>query len=343
MNQNNKILVTGAAGFIGSALIFKLLGKYEQIIGIDNLNSYYDTNLKLSRLDEIKKRIGSKSFWKFEKCDIAEKESINLLLKKYKPNIVVNLAAQAGVRFSIKNPHEYIRSNILGFSNVIEACKENNVRNFIYASSSSVYGGNLNMPFHEDYQVDHPLSLYAASKKSNELIAHSYSHIYGMPCTGLRLFTVYGPWGRPDMAPMIFTKSIFNEEPIDVFNNGKMQRDFTYIDDVIDAILSLCDRPAEPNKNFNSLYPQASNSLAPYRVFNIGNSVPIQLLEFIKCLEKEIGKKAIINFRPLQIGDVISTSSDISNIKKFIDFSPKINIEDGLKLFIDWYKKYYRI
>jgi UDP-glucuronate 4-epimerase len=340
LKENNKILVTGAAGFIGSALICRLFGKYEQIIGLDNLNTYYDIDLKINRLNTIKKK-NAKGDWTFEKCDLANKEHINSLIKKYKPDTVVNLAAQAGVRYSIDYPHEYIRSNILGFSNLIDACKENKVNNFIYASSSSVYGGNLKMPFHEDDKVDQPLSLYAASKKSNELIAHSYSHVYGIPCTGLRLFTVYGPWGRPDMAPMIFTKAIINGDPIDVFNNGNMKRDFTYIDDVIDGIIECCKKPPLPNKKSSN--DESYSSSAPYRVFNIGNSQPVQLLEFIRLLQKEIGKDAIINYKPMQIGDVASTFADISKVKKCINFSPKVSIEDGLKFFVSWYKEYYKI
>ena len=341
---DNKILVTGSAGFIGAALVIKLLNNNLNVIGIDNLNNYYDRRLKKDRLKTIEKNsLLSEGKWKFIKIDLIDRKKVFKLINKIKPTIVVNLAAQAGVRYSINNPEVYIQSNIVGFSNLIDACRINNVKNFIFASSSSVYGANRKIPFNENDNIDHPVSLYAATKKSNELIAHSYSHLYGMPCTGLRFFTVYGPWGRPDMAPMIFTKSIFEKKPINVFNFGKMLRDFTYIDDIVEAIYRCCFKPATSNNKFNYLNPSASESFAPYKIFNIGNSQPIELLDFINVLENEIGIKSIKNFIEVQKGDVLTTFSNTEKLKKWIDFSPKTKLKKGIKLFIKWYKKYYKI
>ena len=288
------ILVTGVAGFIGSAVVKKLLSKGENVIGIDNLNSYYDQKLKNDRIKNIEKISRSSSgTWKFKKFDLEDALKINDIFKITNPEIVINLAAQAGVNYSIENPQSYILSNLVGFGNILEACKEFKVENFIYASSSSVYGGNIKMPFDEDDSVDHPKSLYAATKRSNELMAHSYSHLFGIPATGLRFFTVYGPWGRPDMSPMIFAKAIFNKEPLKIYNYGQMQRDFTFIDDVVDAIVGCCYKPAKFNKDYNYLNPKASNSFAPHRIFNVGNSNPIGLIKFIELLESFIGLKAI--------------------------------------------------
>ena len=341
-NRNYLILITGAAGFIGAAVTKKLIMNGNTVVGIDNMNKYYDLNLKKSRLKDL--NLLSKKYkgnFIFKKIDLIERKKINKLFKKYNPNIVINLAAQAGVRYSLINPNSYIQSNILGFSNVLDACVENKVENIIYASSSSVYGGNMKLPYYEDDSVNHPVSLYAATKRSNELIAHSYSSNYGIPATGLRFFTVYGPFGRPDMAPMIFTKSILNDEHIEVYNFGKMRRDFTYIDDVVESIFRCCFKPATPDNGFDAFNPYASSSFAPHRIFNIGNSKPVELMKFIQLLEDKIGKKALINFKPLQIGDVKETFADVNKLRDWINFSPDISIEDGINNFVDWYLDFY--
>tara|TARA_Y100000589_G_scaffold332162_1_gene389862 strand:+ start:3001 stop:4035 length:1035 start_codon:yes stop_codon:yes gene_type:complete len=343
MTNNTKVLVTGAAGFIGYHLSKKLLKKKYFVIGIDNLNNYYDKNLKLARLHEIEKSIRSnQGKWEFHNEDIINIKFLSKLFEKHKPQIVINLAAQAGVRYSLKNPKSYIDSNICGFSNVIECSKEFNVKNFIFASSSSVYGGNESYPFSETQSVNHPVSLYAATKKSNELIAHSYSHLYNLPTTGLRFFTVYGPWGRPDMAPMIFTEAIFQEKEIKVFNKGNMSRDFTYIDDVINPIILLIKKPALPNSEFKKDNPNPSNSWAPYRIFNIGGNKTIKLMNFIYELENLIGKKTKKNLIEMQPGDILNTSADTSLLSNWVDYEPKTSLNEGLKKFINWYKKYYR-
>ncbi len=338
-----EILITGVGGFIGSALAKKFINKGFNVVGIDNLNSYYDVNLKLDRLKDIESSTSTTNKnWEFIKCDLINRKEISLIFKKFKPKVVINLAAQAGVRFSIKNPHSYIQSNILGFSNVLDSCLEIGVENFIYASSSSVYGGNTKLPFKEEQSVDHPLSLYAATKKANELIAHSYSHIYKIPSIGLRFFTVYGPWGRPDMAPMIFTKSILKKEPIKIYNYGKMKRDFTYIDDIVEGIFLCSFKPATSNKNFDSLSPDPSTSFAPYRLFNIGNTKSINLLDFVEMLEKELNIKAIKNLEEIQPGDVVDTNSDTQKLEEWIDYAPSTSLEKGVKRFIDWYLNYYK-
>ncbi len=338
------ILVTGAAGFIGAALVIRLLEKGENVIGLDNLNSYYDPLLKESRLNEIKlaskKSLGS---WKFYKASLEDQTSLKDIFSKHSPDVVINLAAQAGVRYSIENPFSYIQSNLVGFSNLLEECRQHSVHNFIFASSSSVYGGNKKLPFCESSSVDHPISLYASTKKANELMAHSYSHLYGIPTTGLRFFTVYGPWGRPDMAPMIFAKSILNKEPINVFNYGKMKRDFTYIDDIVEGIYRCCSKPAFINKDFDSLNPDQSSSFAPYRIFNIGNSQPIELLRFIEILEDFLGVKAIKNFKPIQPGDVEATAANTNLLKSWIGFKPQTSLEFGVDKFARWYIDYYKI
>tara|TARA_B100000965_G_scaffold406824_1_gene449216 strand:- start:11046 stop:12068 length:1023 start_codon:yes stop_codon:yes gene_type:complete len=339
----NKILVTGAAGFIGSALVIRLLEKGESVIGIDNLNSYYDPNLKNARLKEIKaSSIKSKGDWVFYKSSLEDNDELKAIFSKHTPDIVVNLAAQAGVRYSIDNPSTYIQSNLVGFSNLIEQCRHYLVQNLIFASSSSVYGGNKNLPFRESQSVDHPVSLYAATKKSNELMAHSYSHLYEMPCTGLRFFTVYGPWGRPDMAPMIFAKSILDKKPIQVFNYGKMKRDFTFIDDVVEGVYRCCYKPANTNKKFNAMNPDKATSFAPYRVFNIGNSQSIELLKFIEILEDALGSKAIKDLKPIQPGDVEATAANTDLLEEWIDFRPSISIEIGIEKFAKWYIDYYK-
>ena len=343
MNQfNQSILITGAGGFIGSEVAKALAKKDLLVIGIDNMNTYYDVSLKKKRLENIVKeyQLNNSEFHFFE-ISIEDQNSLNDIFLKYKPNIVVNLAAQAGVRYSIQNPISYFNSNLIGFGNILENCRNHKVSHLVYASSSSVYGSNEKSPFQECDGVDHPVSLYAATKKANELLAHSYSHLYKIPATGLRFFTVYGPWGRPDMAPMIFTKSILKSEPIKIFNYGKMKRDFTYIDDIVDGIIKCCFKPATINSEFDRLNPDPSTSFAPHRIFNIGNCEPVELLDFINILEETIGKKAIKEFLPMQNGDVISTCADTSKLKNWIGFSSKTSLREGLIKFVRWYKDYY--
>ncbi|ABX09215.1 NAD-dependent epimerase [Prochlorococcus marinus] len=336
-------LVTGAAGFIGAALVKKLLKNGEKVIGIDDLNSYYDPGLKQARLDEIQKILKpSSSEWAFYKIGLEDMDSLRELFLEKSPSVVVNLAAQAGVRYSIENPSAYLNSNLVGFFNILELCRHHSVENLIYASSSSVYGGNRNLPFVETQPVNHPVSFYAATKKSNELMAHSYSHLYKIPATGLRFFTVYGPWGRPDMAPMIFAKAIFSGKPINIYNQGEMLRDFTYIDDIAESLLRCCYKPATPNSNFDSLNPDPSSSLASHRIFNIGNSEPIELLRFIELLEDSLGIRAIKNMLPMQLGDVVATAADTNLLEKWIDFRPRTSIEEGVKMFTKWYRDFYK-
>ena len=335
------ILVTGAAGFIGSALVKSLLSMDMKVIGIDNLNDYYSISLKRSRLMQVEKVSKKNGKWIFYEDHIEDDKAFLGLINRYKPNVIVHLAAQAGVRYSITNPSAYIQSNLVGFASVLEGCRQNNIEHLIYASSSSVYGGNKNLPFYEEQSVNHPVSLYAATKKSNELMAHTYSHLYNLPTTGLRFFTVYGPWGRPDMAPMIFARSILKDEPIKVFNQGDMQRDFTYIDDVVEGIIRCCFKKASSDKTFNPLIPNPSTSYAPYRIFNIGNSSPIQLTYFIDLLEKNLGKKAIKDFRPMQAGDVVSTAAKMDLLSAWIDYKPITSIEKGIRLFCEWYLEYF--
>jgi len=337
------ILVTGAAGFIGAALVRRLLKNGERVIGIDNLNSYYDPTLKRARLSEIEMSVSSNlGDWVFHEIAIEDVDSLNIVFNQESPNIVVNLAAQAGVRYSLENPLAYIQSNLVGFGNIIEECRKNKVENLIYASSSSVYGGNHNLPFEETQPVNHPVSLYAATKKANELMAHTYSHLYELPATGLRFFTVYGPWGRPDMAPMIFTKAILAGQPIQVNNFGKMQRDFTFIDDIVEALFRCCYKPATSNIDFDPLHPDPATSSAPHRIFNIGNSQPISLISFIEVIENFLGVKAIKNFQPLPPGDVKATAADTKALEKWVGFSPDTPIEKGMKLFLSWYQSYYQ-
>ncbi len=340
--KNQKtILITGAAGFIGAALSIKLIDKDFNIIGIDNLNNYYSVDLKLKRLNLIKDKNNNKNLWHFHEFSLENAKELNDLFNIYNPNIVINLAAQAGVRYSLENPLSYVNSNILGFLNVLEACRKYKVEHLIYASSSSVYGGNKQMPFSERNSVDHPISLYAATKKSNELMAHSYSHLFDINTTGLRFFTVYGPYGRPDMAPMIFAKAILENEEIRVFNNGDMSRDFTYIDDVIEIIYRCCLKVATKNDNFNHFDPDPSESFAPYKVFNVGSNNPISLMNFIEILENALGKKAQKIFMPMQPGDVHNTFSDISKLQDWIKYTPQTSFEDGIKRFAEWYKNYF--
>ena len=341
--QRNKILITGAAGFIGAALSQKLIKKGFNIVGIDNLNTYYDVLLKNNRLNEIDKvnKENNSNKWSFYNNDIEDFDEISNIFNTEKPNIVINLAAQAGVRYSLLNPKSFTYTNIVGFGNILENCREHKIDHLIYASSSSVYGGNKSLPYKETQSVNHPVSLYAATKKANELMAHTYSHNYNLPATGLRFFTVYGPWGRPDMAPIIFAKAISKGEVINVNNFGNMQRDFTYIDDIIEGVYRCILKPATAENNFDYLEPNPSTSYAPHRIFNIGSSNSINLLNFIEILERNLNKKAKMNLRPLPKGDVIATSADISALYEWVKFRPSTNIESGLKKFINWFNQYY--
>jgi len=340
--MKKKILVTGCAGFIGYHLCKKLINKNFYVVGIDDLNDYYDINLKLKRLNELNRIANLKdNQFIFVKEKLENKKSINELFKRYNLEVVINLAAQAGVTYSIHNPDSYISSNIVGFLNILEACRDYSIQNLIYASSSSVYGGNQKIPFSESDSTNHPISLYAATKRANELMAHTYSHLFNIPSTGLRFFTVYGPWGRPDMAPMLFANAIFRNKPITIYNSGNMQRDFTYIDDVVEAINKLILKPASSNLKFDRSNPDNSSSWAPHRVFNIGNSQPVNLLDFISILEEEIGIKAIKIFEKERPGDIKNTYADNDKINKWINFKPKTSLKIGIKNFVFWYKTYY--
>lgn len=332
-------MVTGAAGFIGSALSLRLLDRGDEVVGIDNLNDYYDVNLKVARL----KRLGDHDRFKFVKLDVADRLAVEDTFAKEKFQKVMHLAAQAGVRYSITNPHAYIDSNIVGFINILEGCRHNVVEHLAYASSSSVYGANTKMPFSIHDNVDHPVSLYAASKKANELMAHTYSHLYNLPTTGLRFFTVYGPWGRPDMSLFLFTRNIIEGKPIDVFNYGNHRRDFTYVDDIVEGIIRVVDKPAQVNADWASETPDPASSFAPYRLYNIGNNNPVHLLTFIETLEKCIGKKAIINLLPLQQGDVPDTYADVSDLVCDMGYKPSTLLEDGIRNFVGWYRDFYGI
>jgi UDP-glucuronate 4-epimerase len=347
-----KILITGTAGFIGFHLAKKLISRGDDVVGLDSINDYYDVQLKYDRLKETGiydplegKITQSKKYpnYHFIKLQLEDKEQINRLFKNQKFDRVCNLAAQAGVRYSLTNPHAYIDSNIIGFTNILEACRHNQVEHLAYASSSSVYGLNETMPFSTSHNVDHPISLYAASKKSNELMAHTYSHLYNLPTTGLRFFTVYGPWGRPDMALFLFTKAITNGKPIDVFNNGNMQRDFTYIDDIVEGLARVIDNPPSGNGKWTGKSPDPSSSPNPYKIYNIGNNSPVKLLDFIEAIEKALGTKAKKNFMEMQPGDVPATYADVEDLVKTLGYRPNTNIKDGVNKFIGWYKKYYNI
>ena len=329
--------MTGVAGFIGMHSAKKLLDDGHEIIGIDNLNDYYDVTLKEDRLKILE---GFKNF-KFLKLDIKNQKDVLDLFKKESPERVLHLAAQAGVRYSIQNPYIYMDSNIQGFINILEGCRAIKTEHLVFASSSSVYGGNTKVPFSEHDNVDHPISLYAATKKANELMAHTYSHLYQIPTTGLRFFTVYGPWGRPDMSPMLFTKAILADEPIQVFNHGDMMRDFTYIDDIVASVNETLFKTATPNNNFDAQHPDPATSYAPYRVFNIGNSQPVPLMQFIETIEDALGKKAIKKMMGMQAGDVKITSADTSELNQWVNFKPNTSIKEGVTRFIDWYKTYY--
>ncbi|MCX6860162.1 MAG: NAD-dependent epimerase [Verrucomicrobia bacterium] len=334
-----KILVTGAAGFIGFHTCEMLLGRGDEVIGLDNLNDYYDVRLKEARLARLSGRPG----FRFHQLDLSDRTGMEALFAQEKPQRVIHLAAQAGVRYSIQNPHAYVDSNLVGFINILEGCRHHGVEHLVYASSSSVYGANTTMPFSVHHTVDHPLSLYAATKKANELMAHTYSHLYRLPTTGLRFFTVYGPWGRPDMAMFLFTKAILAGQPIDVFNHGKMRRDFTYIDDIVEGVVRTCDCVASVNPDWNGAVPDPGTSSAPYRIYNIGNNQPAELMHVIDCLEKTIGKTVEKRSLPMQAGDVPATYADVDDLTEAVGFKPATPIEVGIERFVAWYREYYRI
>ena len=333
-----KILVTGAAGFIGFHLSRRLLEGDNEVVGLDNLNPYYDVTLKEARLSLLEKN----GAFRFIRADIADRQAMAALFAEEQPEIVVNLAAQAGVRYSLKNPYAYVESNIVGFMNILEGCRHHHVRHLVYASSSSVYGANTRMPFSVHDNVDHPLSLYAATKKANELMAHAYAALYGLPCTGLRFFTVYGPWGRPDMALFLFTRAILEGRPIDVFNEGRMERDFTYIDDIVEGVARIMDRIPTPDAAWSGDRPDPSSSFAPYRLYNIGNNQPVALMDFITILEDHLGRKAKKNFLPMQAGDVPATFADVDALATAVGFKPATPIAEGIGHFVAWYRDYYR-
>jgi UDP-glucuronate 4-epimerase len=334
------ILVTGAAGFIGAAVALRLLSRGERVIGVDNLNSYYDPALKRARLARIAERPEAAQAWRFEPLNVESGEALLALFAAERPRAVVHLAAQAGVRHSLENPAAYIQSNLVGFGHILEGCRHHGVEHLVYASSSSVYGGNRQMPFSEQHAVNHPVSLYAASKKANELMAHTYSHLYGLPATGLRFFTVYGPWGRPDMAPMLFARAILAGEPIRVFNHGRMRRDFTYIDDIVEGVIRCLDKPATANTAFDPLQPDPATAAAPHRLFNIGNARPTELLRFITVLEQALGRKAIKDFQPMQPGDVQATAADTTALQAWVGFRPDTPLELGLERFAAWVRQH---
>ena len=337
--MNNRIIITGSVGFIGAALSIKLLKRGDNIVGIDNHNDYYDPNIKEARLEKLKKYQNYQHY----KIDLCDKKNLDNIFEKHKPQRVINLAAQAGVRYSIENPLAYINSNIVGFAHILENCRHHKIEHLIYASTSSVYGANTKMPFSEHDSANHPLSVYAASKRSNELMAHAYSYLYQVPTTGLRFFTVYGPWGRPDMALFKFTKNILEDKPIDVFNYGKHTRDFTYIHDIVEGIIKTIDNPAVANNNWDSNQPDPASSNVPWRVYNIGNNKPVHLMDYINALERALDKKAIINFLPLQPGDVPDTFANVDNLIKEFDYRPTTSVNDGVSNFVKWYKNYYQL
>ncbi len=334
-----KILLTGAAGFIGMTAGLRLLARGDEVVGLDNLNDYYEVALKESRLA----RLAAHKNFRFVKMDVADGVRMPALFAAEKFDRVIHLAAQAGVRYSLKNPHAYVESNLVGFTHILEGCRHNQVQHLVYASSSSVYGGNTKMPFSEHDSVDHPVSLYAATKKANELMAHTYSHLFGLPTTGLRFFTVYGPWGRPDMALFLFTKAILEDRAIDVFNHGDMKRDFTFVDDIVEGVVRVLDKTATPNLHYVAAMADPATSQAPYRVFNIGNNNPVPLLDFIACLENALGRKAVKNLLPLQDGDVPATFANTDALNEWVGFVPGTSIEQGVGRFVAWYRNYYRV
>jgi UDP-glucuronate 4-epimerase len=332
-----KVMVTGAAGFIGMHVCERLLARGDEVVGVDNLNDYYDVALKEARLA----RLAPNPRFRFSRLDIADRDGIAALFAAERPQQVINLAAQAGVRYSLQNPHSYVDSNVAGFVNLLEGCRHNGIEHLVYASTSSIYGGNERMPYSEHDNVDHPVSLYAATKKANELMAHTYSHLFALPTTGLRFFTVYGPWGRPDMALSLFTKAMLEDRPIDVFNHGKMRRDFTYIDDIAEGVIRVLDRPPQANPAFDKQTPDPATSWAPYRIFNIGNHVSVELMAYIDALEQALGKKAVKNFLPMQDGDVPATYADTSELQRVTGFSPRTSVTEGVRRFVEWYRSYH--
>ncbi len=334
-----KVLITGTAGFIGSTLANKLLARGDEVVGIDNLNDYYDVTLKQARLDRLTPKKGFTDI----RASLEDKAAMEKVFEEHKPDRVVNLAAQAGVRYSLENPQAYIDANIVGFVNILENCRHHDVKHLVYASSSSVYGAHTNMPFSIHDHVDHPVSLYAATKKSNELMAHTYSHLFNLPVTGLRFFTVYGPWGRPDMALFMFTRKILAGEPIDVFNYGNHKRDFTFVEDIVEGVTRTLDSVATPNADWDPANPDSASSSAPYRVYNIGNNSPVDLVRYIEVLEEKLGKKAIRNLLPLQPGDVPDTYADVSDLISDVGYKPETTIEEGIGHFVDWYREYYKV
>ncbi len=346
-----KVLITGVAGFIGSALALRLLARGDEVIGIDNLNDYYDVGLKRTRLDRIAAAAGAApgqwadsrqaGAFRFVLGDIGHRKAVERLFSEHRPERVVNLAAQAGVRYSLENPHAYVDTNLVGFVNLLEGCRHHGVEHLVYASSSSVYGANTTMPFSVHDNVDHPMSLYAATKKANELMAHTYSSLYGLPTTGLRFFTVYGPWGRPDMALFLFTRKILAGEPIDVFNYGQHRRDFTYIDDIVEGVVRTLDRVPEPNPDWSGAKPDSASSFAPYRLYNIGNNRPVELMQYIELLEQALGKKAEMNLLPLQPGDVPDTYADVQDLIEDVGYRPATPVEEGVPRFVDWYLSHF--
>jgi UDP-glucuronate 4-epimerase len=334
-----KYLVTGTAGFIGFHLTKRLLARGDQVVGLDNINDYYDVRLKHARLAQLE----SQPNFRFHKLELSAREPLYQLFADERPEVVINLAAQAGVRYSLTNPHAYIESNLVGFTNILEGCRHHGVKHLVFASSSSVYGANTTMPFSVHHNVDHPLSLYAASKKANELMAHTYSHLYRLPTTGLRFFTVYGPWGRPDMAMFLFTKAILEGRPIDVFNQGQMRRDFTFVDDIVEGVMRVADHTAQPNPDWSGAHPDPATSAAPYKIYNIGNNQPVELMYVIETIEKCLGKTAQKNFLPMQPGDVPATFANVDDLVRDVGFKPNTPIETGIARFIEWYRSYYNV
>jgi UDP-glucuronate 4-epimerase len=334
-----RVLVTGTAGFIGSHVAQRLLERGDEVIGFDNLNDYYDVSLKRARLARLLDRPG----YTHVQADLADRAAVEAVFATHAPQGVVHLAAQAGVRYAAQNPHVYVSSNVTGFLHILEGCRHHGVGHLVFASTSSVYGANTNMPFSEHGSTEHPLTLYAASKKANEMMAHSYAHLYGIPCTGLRFFTVYGPWGRPDMALFLFTRAILAGEPIKVFNHGRHKRSFTYVDDIVEGVLRTLDRPATANPGWNGASPDPATSAAPYRLYNIGNERPVELLRYIEVLEDCLGRKARMEMLPLQAGDVPDTEADVSELIAAVDYRPRVSVEEGVSRFVDWYRDYYRV
>ncbi len=342
MSASSPILVTGAAGFIGAAVCQRLLARGDRVVGLDNLNAYYDPALKRARIAQLQIKVArTGTAWHLIEADLEDRAAVEAAFARHKPSTVIHLAAQAGVRYSLENPATYIQSNLVGFGHILEGCRHHGVEHLVYASSSSVYGGNTNLPFTEHQPVNHPVSLYAATKKANELMAHTYSHLYGLPATGLRFFTVYGPWGRPDMAPMLFARAILAGEPIRVFNHGRMRRDFTYIDDIVAAVIACADKPATANPAFDAAAPDPATSWAPHRLFNIGNSEPVELLQFIGLLEQTLGRAAIKDLQPMQPGDVEATAADTHLLEAWVGFRPATPIEVGVERFAHWYRSHY--